>query len=107
MESTDHWKRDHLLACVMRGKRWLARFRDLLPNALMRPCLVEVGYIFIQHALELLLLKDQQVVQALLPDAPQIAFADRIGSWGMIRRFQDLDAACFRHTSKARAKFAV
>jgi hypothetical protein len=76
-------------------------------DALMGSCLVEVGHIRIEDGLELPLVKDQQVVQAFLSYAPHIAFADRIGSWCMNRRFEDLDNARFRHTSKARPKRAV
>src|SRR5258708_32183090 len=38
---------------------------------------------------------------------PQKAFTDRIGSWCMIRRFQDLDAACSRNTSESGPKLAI
>ena len=60
-----------------------------------------------KHALELLLLKDQQVVQAFLSDAPHEALADRIGSWGMTRRFQYLDAAGCGHARETGSKFAI
>ena len=60
-----------------------------------------------EHALELLLMQDQQVVQAFLSDAPQKAFADGIGAFRMIGRFEDLDRARFRHTSKARPELAI
>ena len=73
----------------------------------MRSCLVEVPHIRIEDTLELPLMKDQQMVQAFLSDASQEALADGIGSWGMNRRFEDLDRARFRHTSKARSKLAV
>ena len=73
----------------------------------MGSCLVEVGHIGIEHALEMLLMKNEQMIEAFLSNAPQIAFPDGIGSWGMIGRFQHLDAARFRHTSKARPEFAV
>jgi hypothetical protein len=43
---------------------------DLLPNALMWSCSVEVGHIRIQNALELPLMQDQQMIETLLPDAP-------------------------------------
>ncbi len=73
----------------------------------MRPGLVEVDDIAIEHTLELLLFKDQQVVKAFLSDAPQEAFADRVGSWCVNRRLQNLDATCGRHTSKTRSKLAI
>src|SRR6266566_7478227 len=73
----------------------------------MRSCLVEVGHIRIEHALELLLLKDQQVVEAFLPHTPHEAFTDGIGAWRMIGGFENLDATCPRHPSKARSEFAI
>ncbi len=59
----------------------------------MRSCPVEVGDIAIEHALELLILKDQQVIEAFLPQAPHEALADRIGSGCMKRCFQYLDVS--------------
>jgi len=43
--------------------------------------------------MQLLLRKDQYVVQALSPDTPQKAFADRIGSWRLIGYGENLDVA--------------
>ena len=52
-------------------------------------------------------MQNQQVIEAFLTHAPQEALTDGIGSRGMNRRFEDLDRARFRHTSKARPKFAI
>src|SRR5215471_21851735 len=98
---------NHLVPCILRGRNRFAPSGNLLPNPLMRSCLVEVDHIGIEHALELLLLKDQQVIEAFLSDAPQEAFADGISAWRMNRRFEDLDRARFRHTRKARPKFGI
>ena len=58
--------------------------------------------------MQLLLTEDQYVViQALSPNTPQEAFADRIGSWRMIRRFENLDGTRGRHTSETGAKFTI
>jgi hypothetical protein len=73
----------------------------------MGSCLVEVGDIAIEHALELLLMEDQQVVEAFLPYTSQEALADRIGSGCMIRCFENLDVTCPRHSCKARPEFAI
>jgi len=73
----------------------------------LRPCLVEVGHIGMEDALELLLLKDQQVVQACLSDAPQEAFADRIGSWCVIGGPEQLDATGRRHSLETGSTRAV
>jgi hypothetical protein len=45
-----------------------------------------------QDTMQLLLMEDQQVIQALSSYAPQKAFADRIGAFRMRRRFKHLDA---------------
>ena len=73
----------------------------------MGSCPIEVGDIAIEHALELFLMQDQQVVQALLSHAPQETFADGIGSGRMIRGFENFNGACGRHLSKARPEFAI
>ena len=73
----------------------------------MRSSLVEVSDIAIEHALELLLAEDQQVVQAFLPDAPQIEFADGIGLWHVNRRLEKFDATGHRHSPETGTKLAV
>jgi hypothetical protein len=60
----------HLVPCLLRGTRWSTRFRNLLLNTLMGSCPVEVGHIHIEHALELLLAKDKQVIEAFLSHTP-------------------------------------
>ena len=82
-------------------------FRDLLLNTLMRSCPVEVRHIRIEHALELLLVENEQVIKAFLPHTPQKAFANRIGSGSVIRCFKNLDGTRGRHTSETGAKFAI
>src|SRR5437899_3092067 len=64
----------------------------------MRPCLIEVGHILIQNALALLLLQDQQVIQAFLTNTSQETFTDGIGSGSMNGGFEQLDATGRRHT---------
>ncbi len=73
----------------------------------MGSSLVEVGDIGIEHALELLLLKDQQVVQAFLSHTSQEALADRIGSRSVIGRLEKLDATGRRHSEETGSKLAV
>src|SRR5207248_4858360 len=107
VQPTHDGKSDHLVSCILRGGNQSALYRDLLPNPLMRSCLVEVDHIGIEHALELPLMQNQQVIEAFLPHAPQEALTDGIGSGCMNLRFEDLDRACFRNTSKARPKLAI
>jgi hypothetical protein len=70
VQPTHDRKSDHLVPCILSGRNRATPFRDLLRNPLMRSCLVEVDHIHIEHALELLLLKDQQVIQTFLPYTP-------------------------------------
>ena len=79
----------------------------MLPNPLMRSRLVEVGDIPIEHAVELPLIEDQQMVETFLPHTPQEALADRIGSRSVIGCFEDLDAAGCGHARETGSKFAL
>jgi hypothetical protein len=72
------WNGNYLGSCLCSGTIGFRGVVDLLPNALMGSYMVEVGHIGIEHALELPLMQDQQVVQAFLPHTPQEAFADHI-----------------------------
>jgi len=57
--------------------------------------------------MQLLLLEDQQVVQALSSHTAHKAFTDRIRSWRMIRRFKYLDIAGCCHMSETGPKLAI
>src|SRR5258706_4643904 len=107
VESTQDRNSHHLVRCTRRGKRQSLRFRELLLDALMWSCLVEKRYIPIEHALELLLAEDQQMVEALFSHTPHEAFADRIGTRCMIRGFKNLNGTRCGHTSKAGPKFSI
>jgi hypothetical protein len=98
---------NHPGSFVRWGTRGYRGVRDLLPNALMGSCLVEIRDVGSEDALELLLLQDEQVVQAFLPYTPHEPLTDGIRSWGMNRRFEKLDATCDRHASKTGSKLAV
>src|SRR5215472_5599629 len=73
----------------------------------MGSCSVEVLHIGIEHPLELLLLKDQQVVQAFLSHTSGEALADGIGLGCMNRGFEKLDATGRRHSAETGSKLAV
>src|SRR5262249_30272017 len=75
VQSTHDRKSNHFAPCILRGRSRSAPFRNLLRNPLMRPCLLEVGHIGLEDALELPLLQDQQVVQTVLPHTPGEALA--------------------------------
>ena len=81
--------------------------RDLLLDPLMRPGLVEVVYIRIEHALELLLLQDEHVIEALASHTAQKAFTNSIGSRGVVGRFEDLDVTRFGNPVEGHPKLAI
>jgi hypothetical protein len=66
--------------------------RNLLTDALMWSCLIEILDIDTSRTMQLLLMKDQYVVQTLSPNTPQKSFTDRIGAFRMRRCFKYLDA---------------
>jgi hypothetical protein len=107
VEPTQYRSSNHLAPCTMRGMRRSARVRKLLLNTLMRSCAVEVRYIQIEYALELLLAVDQQVVEAFLSHTPGEAFTDRIGSRCVIWCSKNLNRTRCRHTSEAGPKFTI
>src|SRR5437588_2895216 len=80
---------------------------DLLMYALMRSGSIEVGHIRVEHTVELLLMKDQQVVKAFTPHASQKAYADRIRSCCIIRCFEDLHVARCCYTGETRSELVV
>jgi hypothetical protein len=55
----------------------------------------------------MLLIEDQHVVQALSSDTSQETFTDRIGSWRVIGRFENLDAARCCNTSETGSKLTI
>ena len=69
-------------------------------DPLMGSSMVEVCHIPIEHTLELPLVKDQDMIKAFLSHTPQEAFADRIGSWRMIRCFENLNRTGCSYTSE-------
>src|SRR6266699_3834874 len=107
VQPTQDRKSNDLVPCILRGRNQSEPFRNLLRNPLMGSCLVEVDHIAIEHALELLLLQDQQMVETFLPYAPQEPFTQGVGSWGMNRRFEQLDATGRRYSAETGSILAV
>ena len=56
--------------------------------------LIEVDHIGFEQTIELLLMDDQEVIQAFSPHAPQKTFTDGICLGGTVRRSKDFDASC-------------
>ncbi len=57
--------------------------------------------------MQLFLMKDEHVIQALSSHTAQEAFTDRIGSWRVIGRFEYLDAARRCDSSEIGPKLAI
>ncbi len=57
--------------------------------------------------MQVLLAKDQHVVQAFPPHTSQEPLTEGVGSWCSVRRSQHLDAACLSNFSEPVAKLAV
>jgi hypothetical protein len=98
---------DDLATCLMcwHGSSFL--LGNLLLDALVRSCLVEVVSIGIENPLELPLMQDEQMVEALPSHTAQEALADGIGTWSMIRRFEHLDTTRLGNPREGHAKLAI
>lgn len=83
------------------------RFWDLLLDALMWPGSIEVLHIGMEDTVQLLLLQDEQVIEALSPHASQKAFTDGIGARSVIRYGEHLDVTRVREPCEAHPKLAI
>ena len=79
----------------------------MLVNSLMRSSVIEVPHVCFEETVELLFMKDEEVIQAFSPHAPQKAFADGIRSWSSVRRSKYFDATRCCHPCKTLPEFAV
>lgn len=107
MQSTQDWQGEDLAIIVMGKDRLTIPLWDLLVDALMRSGSIKVLNIGAQGTLQLLLLQDQQVIEALPSHTAEKPLTDGIGSRGVIGRFQDLDAAGLGNPHKGHAKLAI
>ena len=73
----------------------------------MGSSLIKVENICIEEAMELLLLENEEVIQAFSSHAPQKTLTDCIGLRGSIRRSKHLDATGGCHSGKIRPEFLV
>jgi hypothetical protein len=58
--------------------------RNLLMNTLMWSGFIEIRNVSMQDTMQLLLMEDQQVIQALSPHTQEKAFTNGIGSWCVV-----------------------
>jgi hypothetical protein len=73
----------------------------------LRPGSVEGVSIGSQDPLELLLLQDEQVIEALATHTAQEALTDGIGSRGLVRRCENLDATGLGNPCESHPKLAI
>ena len=64
-------------------------------------------YIGIEDALELPLMQDQQVIEALMLDTAEEALTNGIGTRGVIGCFENLDATCLGNPCEGHPKLAI
>src|SRR5260370_14294320 len=73
----------------------------------MRPGSVEVVHIRVEHAVELLLMQDEQMIEALTPYTAEESLTDGIRARGGIWGFKNLNVTRLRNPSEAHPKLAV
>ena len=73
----------------------------------MRPGSVEVKDLCVEYALELLLLQDEQMVQAFTPHTPEKPFTDGIRSRSVIWYGENLDVTCLGNPCEAHPELAI
>jgi hypothetical protein len=73
----------------------------------LRPGSIEVLDISMQDTIQLLLLQNEKVVEALATHTQEKALADGIRSRGMIRCFENLDATRLRNPREVHPELAI
>jgi hypothetical protein len=64
-------------------------------------------HIGIEDAVELLLMQDEQMIEALTPHTAQEPLTDGIGAWGVIGGFENLDATRLDNPREGQPKLAI
>ena len=80
---------------------------NLLLDPLMRPGSVEVVHIRVEHAVELLLMEDEQMIEALTSYTSQEPLTDGIRSRSVIRSFENLDVTHISKPRETHSKLAI
>ena len=80
MQPTQHGNGANLAQLIRRRSRKHRRVRNPLPKPLMGSSLMKVENICIEEAMELLLLDNEEVIQAFSPHTTQKTFANGIGA---------------------------
>jgi hypothetical protein len=107
MQPSQHREGEELATCVIWWHWSSYRLWNLLPDALMRPGSVEVEHIRVKHTMELLLMQDKQMIEALAPDTAQKPFTHAIRSRSVIWYCENLDVTCLREPCVAYPELAI
>jgi len=73
----------------------------------MRPGSVKVVRIRVEHAVKLLLMQNEQMIEALTPYTAEESLTDGIRSRGVIRSFKNLNVTCLRNPREVLPKLAI
>jgi hypothetical protein len=87
MQSTQDWQGEDLAIISIWKDRPAIPFWNLLVDALMWPGSIEVLHVGMKDAVQLLLVKDEQVIETLATHTAQKAFTDGISARRMNGRF--------------------
>ncbi len=107
MEPTQDWEREDLAALAIWWRRPSFWLWSLLFDPLMRPGSVEVAHIRVEHPVELFLMQDEQMIEALTSHTAQEPLTDGIGSRGVIRSCEHLDVTYLRNPREGHPKLAI
>ena len=77
------------------------------PSSQHRSSLIEIDQIRLEKTMELLLMENQEMIQAFSLHASQKAFTNGIRSRRPVRRSKDFDATRCCHSCEIRPEFAV
>ena len=100
-------KGDDLATFMIGWHRPSFLLRNLLLDALMRPGSVEVMHIRVEHAVELPLMQDEQMIEAFTSYTAEETFTDSICTWGVIRSFENLNITHLCNPREAQPKLTI
>jgi len=105
VEASKHRYADYDRRIGRRLDRWLGRHS--LPETLMRPCNVEERAVLLQHVFEVPLAEDDDVIEALAPDAAKESFADGVHERSLNGRPKNADTGTGGGAVEVSAELAV
>lgn len=83
------------------------RLWDLLFDALMWPRVIEILHIVLEHAIDMVLMEDEDVIKTFAPHTSKKAFTYSVCTWGMIGSSEDLDRARRCSPGESRSELSI